>query len=156
MKTAAKLFFRHPLTGLQATMANSFGYYAFTPYFVIEQSEPFDPLFCTAAPNRFENARTAINTFYNDEMASSLLYAGVRAPVYTWLLALLGLYVYTSGQRKKLLYLTASVMSVLICIASPLNGMLRLFLPVITAMPVVFAFCAAPQTDAEKQAEEHQ
>lgn len=156
LKTAAKLFFRHPLTGLQATMANSFGYYAFTPYFVIEQSEPFDPLFCTAAPNRFENARTAINTFYNDEMASSLLYAGVRAPVYTWLLALLGLYVYTSGQRKKLLYLTASVMSVLICIASPLNGMLRLFLPVITAMPVVFAFCAAPQTDAEKQAEEHQ
>ena len=156
LKTAAKLFFRHPLTGLQATMANSFGYYAFTPYFVIEQNEPFDPLFCTAAPNRFENARTAINTFYNDEMASSLLYAGVRAPVYTWLLALLGLYVYTSGQRKKLLYLTASAMSVLICIASPLNGMLRLFLPVITAMPVVFAFCAAPQTDAEKQAEEHQ
>lgn len=156
LKTAVKLFFRHPLTGIQATMANSFGYYAFTPYFVIEQQEPFDPLFCTVFPDKFENARTAVGVFYNNEMASSLLYAGVRAPVYTWLLVLLGLYVYTSGRRKKLLFLTASAMSVLICVASPLNGLLRLYLPVITAMPVVFAFCAAPQINTEKQAEDRQ
>lgn len=156
MKTAVKLFFRHPLTGIQATMANSFGYYAFTPYFVIEQQEPFDPLFCTVFPDKFENARTAVGAFYNNEMASSLLYTGVRAPVYTWLLVLLGLYVYTSGRRKKLLFLTASAMSVLICVASPLNGLLRLYLPVITAMPVVFAFCAAPQINTEKQAEDRQ
>ena len=144
-KTALKLFFRRPLKNIQATMTDSFGYYAFTPYFVIERQKPFI----------VTDTRTAVGAFYNNEIAFSLLYAGVRAPIYTWLLVLLGLYVYTSGRRKKLLYLTASAASVLVCIASPLNGLPRLYLPVITAMPVVFAFCAVPQTNIKKQTEEY-
>ncbi len=151
-KTAVTMFFRHPLTAIQATMANSFGYYAFTPYFIVEQQEPFDGILCTAPPARFEKIRSVISDFYNDEMVSSLLFTGVRTPVYTWLLILIGLYFCKTGQHKKLLYLLPSTLSILICIASPINGLLRYALPIICAMPVVFAFCVLK---TENRTEKH-
>ncbi|MBR1777340.1 MAG: hypothetical protein IJ752_01990 [Alphaproteobacteria bacterium] len=153
LKTTVKMFFRHPLTALQATMANSFGYYAFTPYFIIEQKEPFDRQLYTAYPKSTQPLRDFLETFYQDKTVSSLLYTGLRPPVYTWLLVLLGLSFISIKRSKHLLLLVPSAMSVLICIASPINGLLRYMLPVIMSMPIVFSFCLAVYFKEERATE---
>ena len=137
------MFLRHPLTAIQATMANSFGYYAFTPYFLIEQKEPFLISIYATFPEITRPIRDMLRSFYDNKAMSSLLYTGIRPPVYTWLLVLLGVYFISTRRYGGALYLLPSTITILICIASPINGLLRYMLPVIMSMPVVLSFCLA-------------
>lgn len=140
LRTAAKMFFRHPVTAVQATMANSFGYYAFTPFFFIEQEEPVDFRFYTAYPEFTEPFRDFIDMLSSDEVVTPLLYTGERPPVYVWCLILIGIYFITAGQYRFLILLLPSMLSTAICVASPINGLLRYMLPVIMSFPVVLSF----------------
>lgn len=154
-----RMFFKHPSTYVQATVGNSYGYYAFTPVLSaaygndntgldgIRLSISNDPSY-NSGTFRFhflgktKKIRIVLQKYlsaWNDIPFINLLY---RCAFYTWLVAAMTCYVMVGRQRKKLAAFVPAVLSILICVASPVNDCFRYYLPVIMAMPLLIAFAS--------------
>ena len=68
----------------------------------------------------------------------------LSAGTYTWLTLLLMGYLLVKKQWKKLLIFAIPVLNILICLVSPVNGMIRYMWPVMTIMPMLFWWILQP------------
>lgn len=147
-KTWFKMFLKHPVTYAQATMANSFSYYAFTPYtipfFPEREIDSFDYDLYTNMTKPTLPLRTFLRTSYKCILSvAPYIYILYGCAFYTWLFLLFAVYFFRRKDKKALLALIPSFMVVLICIASPANGLFRYYMPAVMSLPALFAFLAA-------------
>lgn len=144
-----KMFFKHPGTYLQAAMANSFGYYAFTPHFTPVQPEPFDNVLLIRHPQWSEPLRQFIGVLYSRSWTVPFLHLLWNPPFYTWLFLLCCAFLLTKRKTERLIPLIPAGLSILVCMLSPVNGLLRYYLPVIMCMPFLLAFTASGKGEKE-------
>lgn len=138
-----KMFFKHPGTYLQAFMANNFGYYAFTPHFAAVQPEPFDNILIIEHPGWTYPLRQFIGFLYSKSWTVPFLQLFWTPSFYTWLLLLCCAFILIKRNPKKLIPFLPAGLSILVCLLSPVNGLLRYYLPVIMCMPFLLAFTAS-------------
>lgn len=152
-----KMFFKHPGVYIKATMAHSYRYYAFTPSapsFFMSRLETYDPVFNFSLSPEGEGTRTILDELYSRLWMLFFVYFLYVGAFYTWAGLLLGLYSLTNGPRKKFVLLLPVLTGMLACIASPVNGMFRYYLPVIESFPLILAYIAsgAEQRNEEQKA----
>lgn len=150
-KTWFKMFFKHPGTYIQATIANSFGYYAFTPCFLAQQTQPFDNVLYLEQSEKSFHLRRFIQILYSESWTVPFLQLLYTGAFYTWLFLLCAVLLIINKKTKHLIVLIPAGISILVCIASPVNGLLRYYLPVMMCMPFILAFTAAALNKGEKQ-----
>ena len=66
----------------------------------------------------------------------------VNPGTYTWVLLAMGGYLCRRKRYRDLLVLAAPALSLAVCIASPVNGLLRYAMPLMACTPVIVAWCA--------------
>lgn len=146
------MFRRHPGVYIQATLNNIYSY-----------NDPFHMGRGQQGVYRFY-----IDKLYQKKAGIDVSYVGpkkiqyifrlydelwMRAPglglilsagTYTWLTLLLMGYLLVKKQWKKLLIFAIPVLNILICLVSPVNGMIRYMWPVMTIMPMLFWWILQP------------
>lgn len=145
------MFRRHPGVYVQATLNNTYSY-----------NDPFHM-------GRGQGVyRFYIDKLYHKKSGIDVSYVGpkkiqylfrfydelwMRAPglglilsagTYTWLTLLLMGYLLVKKQWKKLLIFAIPVLNILICLVSPVNGLIRYMWPVMTIMPMLFWWILQP------------
>lgn len=148
-----KMFFKHPGVYFKATMAHSYRYYAFTPSapsFFMNRLEIYDPVFNFSLSEQSEGVRIILDELYSRLWMVFFVYILYVGAFYTWSGLLLGLYSLTDGNRKNSIVLLPLLISMLVCIASPVNGMFRYYLPVIESFPLILAFVASGTRQEQK------
>ena len=150
----AGLLVAHPVAYLEATLAGTYGYYAFTldgypsgglsncgmvilDGINVDSVAGFDRYFDFSYLKACKTLRTALNRWYHWWHKLPILGLTDTIPLYTWLLVLLLLY--ARERRLGLLAIPAIAVAigVLTCIASPVNGSFRYFAPIAAAMPAL-------------------
>lgn len=143
--TWARMFFKHPLTYVHAFFNASSQYLSFVPNQI---SMPSRINFRTEWLNTDELTRmSAIENvadmfFYTFLWVFPYLAMLFNCAFYGNLTVLCALYVRSRGRPVNLTPLLPSVISILVCVASPVNGLLRYAMPIIAAMPLVAAYVA--------------
>ncbi|MDD3212476.1 MAG: DUF6020 family protein [Eubacteriales bacterium] len=144
---------KYPSTYLQAFIANNSGYYAFTPFmegitylqqaglrFVFQNYwEPEPGELHTTQPESLKTARSffiSLATRWRTLPVLSLLYV---LPVYTWLLIGAGIAMAHRRRWRGLTLFLPALLSLGVCIVSPVNDYLRYFLPIVAMAPVLLA-----------------
>ena len=140
-KSWSKLLFKYPVTYINATVNNTYGYfYPEKNYWYIYyryndrivRDDGFDYHF-----NSLEKIREKLTV--NAMMFPKYPVIGLLANVgfYTWLVFIMLFYsMYTKNFKKIVLYLPALV-SILVCVASPANTYFRYVLPYVFSMPLM-------------------
>lgn len=152
-KTWFRMFFKHPGAYFQAAMGNSYKYYAFTsfrPSLPTRQWDAYDSKLYTSQTGWSLPLRQLFNSVYSVFWTVPFLFIFYSCAFYTWLVFLICTYFISRGRLRPLIPLLPLLINIFVCIASPVNGMFRYLLPVITAMPIAFVF-AAKQASAGKE-----
>lgn len=149
-----KMFWKHPVKYLEATISNSSGYYTFVPKTTIQQlkgntnggmsfclyisqTEAVDTKFFTFRyPSWSEKARKTFISFANNFEKIPLAGALYTCALYTWILFILIGYMVRYHKWKELILFVPFVMSLLVCIASPVDDSFRYFLPIVGMTPL--------------------
>lgn len=153
LKTWFNMFFKHPGTYLQAAMGNSYLYYAFTNFHPAVPSRLWEGYDAKIYVNQAQWSfplRQLFNTAYSVFWTVPFIFILYSCPFYTWLILLVCTYYLSRGRLRPLIALAPLVINILVCMASPVNGMFRYFLPVVAAMPLVFIFSAKQAADNKK------
>lgn len=130
---------KHPITYIDATLNNIYGYF---------DIEDINWYIYTSFDSRITNL---VDYHYNDlnSMRASLTYWAKAYPYIpiiglvsniafsTWIIIALGIWLITSRQRKYLIFLIPSYVSLLVCIASPVNTYFRYAMPNVFAIPFI-------------------
>lgn len=142
-----QMFLKHPGTYLQATMENTYGYYSFTPkvkyggWIMDGMQDSFidemglDVHYTFDAPMR--QAVKNISLITERVPLLSMLY---MPAFYTWSLVILALYFLIQKNNKVLIAMIPFSITLLICIASPVNGMWRYYMPIVAAFPIIISY----------------
>ncbi|MDD3252707.1 MAG: DUF6020 family protein [Lachnospiraceae bacterium] len=150
LKTWLRMFAKYPKSYVEAAVAQSYGYYAFTPEF------PYWAGNYNSGMTIFNWIRTANGenyTFhYHDwgQTGREVLHAWARLwdvlPVlnltdhcayYTWSIVLLGYFFLRRKRYLELLPIMAVLLVILSCIASPVNDCFRYFAPAAVSSPAL-------------------
>lgn len=142
-----RMFLKHPGVYLEATVSNSYYYYSgaihttLEPVFLenITQNE-HTGYFQLEQPAEKAGQRAAlgaVSALLNQTPVVGILYS---EGLYTNLLLTMAAYLLYRHRKRSLAVLLPSAFCILICIASPINGSFRYFLPVIVQTPVLSAF----------------
>lgn len=143
------MFYKYPVSYVEATLQNSYGYYypfenfwgRQNDYIMINDNPmtgDFDPhyLFSYELRNKIGEY---IYSWKNIPILSLFMNTGS----YTWLLfAVAGYTLYHKRFGEMIVYI-APFMNVLVCIASPVNGEIRYALPLMAVMPMIVCWCFA-------------
>ena len=141
-----KMFLKHPLTYVEAFLGNTYSY-----FYPNGESTAKDMVYDVITYN------TEVNTGYFDikyelplegmrSTLHSMLYILKEIPglgllchlgTYTWLLLLLMFYTIFRRQKRIMVVYVPLLLNLLVCLASPINGYLRYFLPNILMLPFV-------------------
>lgn len=137
------MFLRHPGVYIEATLHNSYGYYypfynctAQSSYRFYTVKEPmitesdYQQIFSKETRNQL---RRYVDLWSQIPGLAQICNAGT----YTWLVVMLLGYLIYRKRWKGILVLAAPVLNVAICIASPVNGLLRYAFPLMAAIPTV-------------------
>lgn len=142
------MLFRHPGVYLEATFHSTFGYYypfsnrqALSAYQFYTKGKPlatghFDIHYIF--PNRI---RGPIYTYAEAWRRIPGLAQTVNPGTYTWFLLIMAGFLWYCKEYGKILVLAAPALNVAVCIASPVNGLLRYALPLLACIPVMFWWC---------------
>ena len=151
----AKQSWKYRHSYIEAFIADSFGYYAFTDEFsggalgnygmVIlddinkDRDVGFDTLFDFNYCDKMNRLRSFLETYYHYWHNIPVISLTNIIPVYTWLIFLIILYLLI--RKKPLLIIPSLVVitAILTCIASPVNGSFRYFIPVAASTPALLA-----------------
>lgn len=164
LKVWFQMFLKHPMTYVEATVSNSYSYFypngESTTKPLVYDSISYDP---------------RINTGYFDihyasprggmrNLLDGMLYVVKKTPglglichmgTYTWLLLIL----MTIGIHKKKGYLTFGCMPALLnllsCVASPVNGYLRYFLPNVLIVPILIGWFITELVPTQENCEQN-
>ena len=135
------MFLRHPGVYIEATLHNSYGYYypfynctAQSAYRFYTVKEPmitesdYQQIFSKETRNQLKR--------YADLWSQIPGLAQIcNAGTYTWLVVMLLGYLIYRKRWKGILVLAAPVLNIAICIASPVNGLLRYVFPLMAVIP---------------------
>lgn len=142
LKVWFKCFFKHPLVYIEATLNNIYGY--FSPqstnwyiYYKYDTRITEDKL-VNYHYNNLSSLRLILSSFAQGFPYIPLIGLISNIGFNTWLL--LGLTTYSIFKKKKeyLIVLSSLLISLLICVASPVNTYFRYAMPFIFIMPFIF------------------
>jgi len=153
-KTWLSMFARYPLTYLEAFVAGNSGYYAFTPKidaartyhyqggvrFVFETYDlGDDPRYLhTTQIAAFAGARTLLAAYSRGWRRVPVLEMLLFCPTYVWLLAAAALSLLRRRRFRELIAFLPALLSLGVCLLSPVNDYFRYFLPVVAmAFPLL-------------------
>jgi len=159
-RTWFSMFFKHPDAYIQATLNNCYGY--FYPDEPIEKMGTFQ-YYIKGAPvdtgyfsfgyaegsSAARNAVKDYSYFFRQVPAVSLLYSPAA---YTWILIVLCGLLLRKKRFRALVGLVPALLTVLICCASPVNGLVRYMLPVMATMPLLIGWTLSMLRPAEEAA----
>ena len=137
------MFLRHPGVYIEATLHNSYGYYYPFHNCTVQSSYRFytvnEPLIEESDYHQIFSAETRNQLKRYADLWSQIpgLAQICNAGTYTWIVILLLGYLIYRKRWKGILVLAAPALNVAICIASPVNGLLRYAFPLMACMPAV-------------------
>lgn len=144
---------RFPLPYLEAFVAGNSGYYAFTPKidaartfnhqggirFVFETYElGEDPRYLhTVQPAALRGMRLLLAAYARGWRRVPVLALFLFCPTYTWLLVAAGFSMARRGRFRELVAFLPALLSLGVCLLSPVNDYFRYFLPVVAMCPML-------------------
>lgn len=150
----ARMGLKYPYTYLEAFIAQTSGYYAFTPEYTEDQrygpgshSNVGMTIFNWAYDDRFpdwlncsyvesmEGMRNILDEWVEVWHQIPILNLTDMKPLYTWVIFLMGGMMIRRKEYDKLLPVGACVLMVLTCVASPVNDCFRYYAPVAASFP---------------------
>lgn len=134
-------FFKHPLVYLEATVANTYGYfypnttswYVYYKYDDRLSSAGFDYHY-----NPLEGLRNTLSKYANTYKKIPLIGLSVNIGFSFFVLMTLFIYVFYEKKYKYLLLFVPHFVLLLVCVASPVNTYFRYAMPYIFALPILF------------------
>lgn len=142
------MFFKHPSVYFEATVANS--YY----YFCANVVECMGPIYVNfihpddrtaflelTAPEENAELRTALTKYTEGFRDLPLLRFLYSEGLYTYMLIGMIGFLFFVRKKRYIVGLIPNMMGVLVCIASPVQGNVRYFLPVMACTCICMAFC---------------
>lgn len=150
----AKMFFKYPVTYLEAAIGQSYGYYAFNNGFAYGagnynsgmtifdwiEVDAFKEYFSFHYIEAMETGRQLLNHWANLWDKIPVLNLTNKIALYTWIIVLIGFELLRKKQISELIPVVALLIMICTCIASPVNGCFRYFAPVAASMPALFIF----------------
>jgi len=138
---------RRPQVYIEATLSNSFSYFAPVRHFF----EPRNTNVHFHNSQVFDNIAGVTNVQNPEQRLQirHLIFDFTRLPIinlffqianYTWALLLCILILYVKNRKGFILGFLPALWTIAVCIASPVNGYLRYFLPVYVLFPVLLAY----------------
>ena len=145
------MFFKYPISYLEAAIGQSYGYYAFTPDQALHAGNwncgmtifnwVKDPRFSADFTCDYVDALENVRVFLDDwaKLWHQLPLLGLTdmKAVYTWLIVLVGLAMIRKKRRLALIPVFACILNILLCCASPVNDCFRYFCPIAAAAPAL-------------------
>lgn len=165
MKTWMKMFFRYPVTYIEAAVGQSYGYYSFTPnlpegsgnmnsgmtvFDWIGCDSGFDGNFQFHYIEKLSVPRQILHVWVKVWDKIPILCLTDVCAFYTWSIVLIFYYVLTKRRYRFLIPLVSVGFMILTCIASPVNDCFRYFSPVAAAYPVLFVLLMDKSVVIEK------
>ncbi len=140
-KTWVKQFKKHPLTYMEATINNTYGYfypaktnwYIYTKYNSTINKYGFNYNF-----NNLNTLRGILSSFGKAFLYIPIIGLIVNIGFNTWIILFILSYLIYNKKYKELIYLIPSLIVLLVCVASPVNTYFRYALPNIFALPTMF------------------
>ena len=137
------MFKKHPDAYIEATINNTYGYYyAFNV-------NTYSGIFFDNADERYtveefnfyhimpEKIRTAVYDYVFLWRKLPVLSQLINPGVYTWLVLVLAGYLIRKRKIKQMLFMLGPAINILVCIASPVNGLVRYALPLMACAPIL-------------------
>lgn len=139
---------KHPDIYIEAALEGSYGYfYPFRygneggKFFFNIQQEPVatgDLYLHYLMPREVRDVMKA----YAESWLKIPIFSHIMNPAaYTWLLLIFATYMIYRKKSKGVLMYIAPVMNILVCVASPVNGLIRYTLPLMACMPLLLGWC---------------
>ncbi len=150
---------KYPLTYIEAFVAGGSGYYAFTPKidaartynyqggirFVFETYDlgPDPRYLHTTQPAALAGARTLLAAVARGWRRVPVLELLLFCPTYTWLLVAAGFSLLRRRRIREAVAYLPALLSVGVCLLSPVNDYFRYFLPVVAMCPMLLGLARA-------------
>ena len=150
----AMMFPDYPREYFEAAFAQSYGYYAFTPKRAYWEGNYnsnmvlFHWIGTTAFPSdafhfsyikKMDLPRQILAKWADIWDKTPVLNITDTIAAYTWMIVLIGFYLFTKRRFIDLLPVFACLLLILTCVASPVNDCFRYYAPVAVSLPVLFA-----------------
>lgn len=143
-----EMLFTHPDTYIQATLNNVYGYFYFGNQIQVLGNLQYYQKGAPVATGFFSydylealrTPREAIKDYSQftwDLPGIGLLYA---SGFYTWVVTFLGAVLIRRRRWVSLAILVPALLSIAVCVASPVNGLVRYMLPVMATLPLLLAW----------------
>ena len=137
-----KGFIRHPITYIEATLNNTFGYfypnthnwYIYYKYDSRLKDAGFDYHY-----NSFKTSRNILSSYGVIFPYIPILGSIINIGFNSWIIILIFGFLVKLKQYKYLSFLIPSIILILVCIASPVNTYFRYALPNIFSMPIIIS-----------------
>ena len=141
------MFLRHPGVYIEATLHGTYGY--FDPFHSVKVKSVYQFRTKEAIRDHFdvdyvirsEKPRNLVKEWATLWLklpgASQLMSPGM----YTWLLLIAAGYLFYQKRGKGIFALVAPALNVAVCIASPINGLVRYAYPLLACLPAVICWC---------------
>lgn len=144
-KAWGHMFLRHPGVYIEATLHNTYGYYY--PFYHCTAQGSYRIYMATGDNYKMNyhyvmpKARNFIVQYVSvwDHIPGLALLC--NSGFYTWVLIILAGYLIYRRRWKGILAMALPFLNVAICIASPVNGLLRYVFPLIACMPSILYWC---------------
>ena len=157
--TWAKMFVKYPKTYIEAFIAHSSGYYAFTPEYTeaqrygpgshanvgmtifnwVEDGRFSEDLTCSYSNSAvLEVFRDILNKWSSIWHQIPILNFTDLKPLYTWTILLLGYLLFRKRAYLELIPIATCLIMIMTCVASPVNDCFRYYSPVAAAFPSLF------------------
>ncbi len=138
------MFLRHPGTYIQATLNNTYAYFCPTGYNdsadLIEIRLSDDPLFSFENAKARAEARFPLYLGLTDIMEAPLIGIFINQGCITWILLLFALFLCRKKKNFYLFGFIPALLTLFTCIASPVNGYWRYYLPILMMLPLLFVW----------------
>ena len=155
-----EMFLKHPMVYIEATLNNTFSYYypfynekVLGDYQFYIKGAPvatgyFDIHYIT--PVKIRTVLAEYAQIWKKVPGFSQL---VDPGFYTWILLLLAGYLIYRKRTRDILLLIGPAINILICIASPVNGLLRYALPLMACTPLLIYLTVREEKESETEGE---
>ncbi len=142
------MFFKHPTVYLEATIANSYYYYCANVSGSIESiyvdeiyENTYSEQLGLVVPKKHIEAREYLSELLVNIQETPVLRLLLSEGFYTYILmGMMGFFIYLK-KKKFIVGLLPNILGVLVCIASPVLGSFRYYLPVIACTCILLAYC---------------
>ena len=153
------LFKAHPRNHFESFFANSYGYYSFTPPIRGAKNPEIHAYNAYAwikwgklnIDYQFSDThRKAVYNYHNIIKNTPIGSLFHKLPLYTWFTLICALYFIYKKTWKLLIFVVPFIMHILTCVASPVNGHPRYFLPIIAGFPILLCLIFAPNDQTKR------